>query len=261
MALRLSDGLRNHLMDIGSFKQAFSGGKLRIFSGAQPANANAAETGTLLVEIVAADGAWTAEVPSAGSVTLATGASGSVDDVTIGDIDVLGTPVTFLTSLAITAGLVVDQINKNPRNYLVKATLSGAKVILTSKPGMGDVLDAAVVDAAVTTLTTTDVNMGTEVNGVNAANGLQFEADPTTGALEKDAGQVWSGTAVATGTAGWFRFVGALADAGAADSVAAYNRLDGNIATSGANLNLSATAIVTSALQTINTFTTTEPAN
>ena len=51
MALKLSTGLRNKLLDTGSLKSIFAGGKIRILSGSAPADADAAETGTLIVEI------------------------------------------------------------------------------------------------------------------------------------------------------------------------------------------------------------------
>lgn len=55
MTIKLSTGLRNYMLDTGSFKAAFPGGangsRLRIFSGSPPADADAAETGTLLVNI------------------------------------------------------------------------------------------------------------------------------------------------------------------------------------------------------------------
>lgn len=261
MALRLSDGLRNFLMDGGGFKQAFSGSKLLIYSGSQPATANAALTGTLLAVITDASGTHTAEVPSAGSVELTGGASGNVSSITVSGIEVLGATITYATSLNNTAQLVANQINNNPKNYLVTASVSSAKVILTSKPGMGALLNGDAVVATSATITTTDVNMGTEVSGVDSVNGLLFEQDPATGILEKLATQTWSGLGVADGTAGYFRLQAAVADAGALDSSETYLRLDGNIATSGANLNMSSTAVVTSAVQTISTFTLTEPAS
>lgn len=261
MALRLSDGLRNFLMDGGSFKQAFSGGELLIYSGSQPATANAALTGTLLATITDASGAHTNEVRSAGSVQLSGGGSGSVDSITIAGIDVLGAVVSYDTSLNNTASLVAAQVNANPKNYLVDASVSTDTVTLTARPGVGTLYNGLAVVANTTTITTTDVNMGTAVAGVNWVNGLEFEQDPTTGILEKLATQTWTGAGVADGTAGYFRLVGAVADGGALDSAETYLRLDGNIATSGANLNMSSTAVVTSAVQTISTFTITEPAS
>ncbi len=51
MALKLSTGLRDKLMDTGSLKSIFAGGLIKIYSGAAPADADAAVTGTLLCTI------------------------------------------------------------------------------------------------------------------------------------------------------------------------------------------------------------------
>ncbi len=51
MALKLSTGLRSYLLDTGPLDAALNGGKIRILSGSPPADADAAETGTLIVEI------------------------------------------------------------------------------------------------------------------------------------------------------------------------------------------------------------------
>lgn len=56
MALKLSTGLRNSLLDSGSLKTAFNEGALDIYSGSQPSNADATETGTLLVRISVSSG-------------------------------------------------------------------------------------------------------------------------------------------------------------------------------------------------------------
>ena len=51
MALKSSTGLKNAVLATSSFKAALNGGKVRIFAGALPADADAAETGTLLCEV------------------------------------------------------------------------------------------------------------------------------------------------------------------------------------------------------------------
>ena len=51
MALKSSTGLKNAVLATSSFKAALDGGKVRIFAGALPADADAAETGTLLCEV------------------------------------------------------------------------------------------------------------------------------------------------------------------------------------------------------------------
>jgi len=51
MAIRLSTGLRNQLLDTGSLKTIFTNAKLEYFTGAQPASADDAATGTKLLTI------------------------------------------------------------------------------------------------------------------------------------------------------------------------------------------------------------------
>ena len=256
MALRLSTGLRNFLNQGGSFKQAFAGGKILLYTGSQPADADTAVSGTLLCTYTLASGAHTVAVNATGSLTLNTGASGSVDTFTVNSIEIMGSSTPFNTSLTQTAADIVTKCNKNPKNQLFRLTSSGAVITITAKPGLGTLPNGWVVAATYTTIAGTPANMA---SGVDHINGLLF-ADSTAGVLVKDPAQTWSGVAGNTGTAGWFRLVGAVSDAGGADSSAVYHRLDGNVATSGANLNLSSTSIVATATQTISTFTITEPA-
>jgi hypothetical protein len=71
-------------------------------------------------------------------------------------------------------------------------------------------------------------------NGVST--GLNWEAAALTGVLLKLASETWSGTVLATGTAGWFRLREA-GDAGTSSSTTAA-RVDGGIASSGAQMDL-----------------------
>lgn len=258
MALRLSTALRNFLLEGGAFEQAFTGGKLKIFSGSQPADADAAETGTLLVTISDNSGALTSEVQSTGSVELTGGGSGSVDTLTVNSIEIMGSSTAYNTSLAQTAADVAAKINANPKNKLFTASVSGAVITIKAKIGLGTLPNTWVVASTTTTITKTDTNMS---GGVDSANGLKFGVS-TDGVIVKDPDQTWSGAAVATATAGWFRLQGAIADAGASDATnKALFRLDGNVGTSGANLNMTSTGIVSAATQTITEFSVTEPAS
>lgn len=87
-------------------------------------------------------------------------------------------------------------------------------------------------------------------------NGLEF--DLGTGELTIASGETWSGTAVATGTAGWFRFYSTDYDTGA-DSLDAYIRFDGRVATSGAELNLNTVSLVEDGPVVISSFSFTIP--
>lgn len=254
MTLRLSTAMRDYINADGSFKDALHDGEIKIYSGAQPATADAAPTGTLLCTITAASAARTAEVQASGTVTLS-GSAGSVDAITVGGIDVLGASVAFDTDLTTTAAKVAAQINRfrSVPNY--KATSAGAVVTLIAPRGLGANANSKTVTGTLTTLTASYANTS---GGVTAVNGLHFDVS-TAGVLAKDASQVWSGVAGATGTAGWFRFTGSVADSGAIDSSAAQVRLDGAISTSGAQLNMSATSITSGATQTISSFPVTLP--
>jgi len=89
------------------------------------------------------------------------------------------------------------------------------------------------------------------------AIGVSFDA-PVAGVISKAAAQTWSGTAIAEGTAGWFRLHEAIDNPALLSTV--NSRIDGNIATSGANMNMSNTFIASAAVQTISTFAITFPA-
>jgi len=258
MSLQFSDALANFLLNFGSLAEALNDGKIEIYTGGQPANANAAKTGTLIAVITDASGAWTAETPSAGSATLA-GASGSVDGMTVNGVQILDHSVPFNTTLTQTAADVAEAINLNPANKQFIATSSGAKVIITAKPGYGTVPNTWALVTSLTTMTSTDVNMGSEVAGVASANGLKL-GDVVNQVLGKHPTQVWSGLGInGGGVAGWFRFYAAKADAGGLDSSQVYMRLDGNIATSGAVMNMTNTTIANGAVQTINSVALTQP--
>lgn len=82
--------------------------------------------------------------------------------------------------------------------------------------------------------------------------------DAASGVLSKDSAETWSGTCVATGTAGWARIV--TTGDGAASSTTD-ERIDMSVGTSGAQINMSSTAFATGATQTLTSFTLTMPAS
>jgi hypothetical protein len=260
MALRFSKGFRNFINEAGSLKEALNGGKLLIYSGAQPTDADSAITGTLLVAITLASGAHTPEVLAQGKTTLTGGGAGSVNTFTVNGIEIMGSATNFNTSLTQTATDIATKINNNPKNLLFTAAGSGTDVIITAKPGLGTLANGWVLATTTTTITKTDVNVGTTTAGVNSANGLTF-GDSAAGTIVKNPTETWSGIASNSGTAGWFRFQASVTDAGAADASEVFIRVDGNVASSGANLNMSNTAITALAVQTLNTFSLTYPAS
>lgn len=60
MTIRFSSGLRNGMLNATGLKEALANGVLDLFSGAQPADADSAEQGTLLCRITVGSGAWNA---------------------------------------------------------------------------------------------------------------------------------------------------------------------------------------------------------
>jgi hypothetical protein len=256
MTMRLSTGLRNLLANGASYAGALENGRIEIYTGAQPTSADAAVTGTLLCTITNNSGALTAEVASAGTVTLA-GSAGSVNTITVNGINILGpNAVPFDGTLAQTALDVAAAINNSRVWPGYSASAAGAVVTISGKQGAGAAPNGYVVSGTLTTLTATYANMA---GGVAPVNGLQFAA-ASAGAVGKLTAQVWSGLNAATGTAGWFRQYGPFADTGALDSTALYARVDGAVATSGGEMNLNSTAFTSGATTTVATGTLTVPA-
>ena len=268
MSLSFSPALQNFIAAQGSWKNFFDNGHILIYSGTKPATADLAVTGTLLATITVSAGTKTNEVRGTGVLTISGTTSGTVDTCTLMGIDILGGAVTHTGDNNTMATAVALKINRNPANNLCVASTTGASgvITLTALPGFGTTMNSGALTFTSTTTTTavtsTTFGSGTggSVVGVAAANGLRMDYDAAAGVFNKDATQTWSGTAVATGTAGWFRYCGSVVDAGSLDSSAVFMRMDGSIATSGADMNMSSTAVTSGALQTLSSFEITVPA-
>lgn len=254
MTLRLSTALRNAVITSLGFNGAMNKGYIGIYTGSQPASADAAATGTLLGKVTASAGALTQETPSSQTLTIA-GASGSVNTVTVGTLNIIPDgAVAFRTDASTTASDLCDAIN---RNGYMRATVVGAVVTVASRPGAGTTHNGLALAATVTTLTAT--SGGNMAGGVASVNGLILSA-PASGVISKLSTQNWQMTGIAAGTAGWARYYGAQTDDGSATSTTLC-RLDGSVATSGADFNLSNISIVIGTPATIDTFTWTQPAS
>lgn len=258
MTIRLSTGARNGIANGLGVQGMFNKGYIKIFSGSQPASADAAETGTNLGIVSISSGSLTKETRATGSITLTGGASGSVNTVTVGGLNIIPDgAVNYNTSLSQTASDLCDAIN---RNGMMEATVSGAVVTLKGRPGTG--VTTAAVSSTLTTVTASYVNMGSGVAGVAPVNGLVL-GPAASGVIAKPNAAVWSFAGInGTATAGWFRFYSSdTADSGGLLSGAPwYPRIDGSIAVSGADLNLSNISIATASANTIDAFSITMPA-
>ena len=257
MTVRLSTGFRNLLAQGMGFGAILNRGTIGIYTGSQPATADAAATGTLLGTVSASSGAVTKETRATGSITLTGGSSGSVNTVTVGGLNIIPDgAVSFNTSLAQTASDLCDAIN---RNGIMMASVSSATVTIMGRYGTG--VTTAAVSSTLTTITASYVNMGSGIAGVAPVNGLILGV-PAAGVIAKPSNQVWSFNGIATGTAGWFRFYSSdNNDSGAVISTPLFPRLDGSVGVSGADLNLSSISIVPLMPVTIDTFQWTQPAS
>ena len=90
----------------------------------------------------------------------------------------------------------------------------------------------------------------------SATNGLTFAA-AADGAVNKSG--TWSMNGTAAGTAGWFRLKGNALDDNLSSTT--LPRLDGSVAVSGADMNLSNISITIGAPTTVDSFTWTQPAS
>lgn len=252
MAQRKSTGLVDFIAGSGSARQAMSNGRIFIYSGTQPATADDAITGTLLVTLTKGSGTFTAETLPVWQFTCA-GSSGSVDSVKVGTVECLSSAVTFTSDLTTTAAAIAANITANFSIPDFTATSSGAVVSVVGPFGCGATLNDMDIATTATTMTATVANSGNPTTaGVTAVNGCNWQFPASVGALSKET-TAWSGVAVATGTAGWFRYKADSADTDGSST--AFKRMDGAIATSGAELNLSSTSITSGATISVSTAT------
>ena len=89
---------------------------------------------------------------------------------------------------------------------------------------------------------------GTKLVRITAAAGAKMNLESavtSAGVIDKEGDETWAGTAVASGTAGYFRIV-TNSDDGTTTSTSVV-RIDGTVGTSGADLNLTSTTIASGA--------------
>lgn len=106
----------------------------------------------------------------------------------------------------------------------------------------------ATADAAVT---------GSLLVAIDNGGSATTFAEPSSNAIAIAGGETWSIAATATGTASYFRYVIKATDDGTLST--SQVRIQGIVGTSGADMIIGNTAIVSGATQTIDTFTLTAP--
>ena len=253
MTIRLSTGARNGLAAGLGFQGMFNRGYMEIWSGSQPANADAAATGTKLGVITVASGSLTKETRATATLTV-TGGSGTLASLTAGTLPLVPDPgsVVWATSNDATALLIAAAIN---RNGMAEASVSTNVVTVRPRPGTGAAWNTLAL--ATTGITCTGSNFA---SGVASVNGLAL-GSPAVGVISKSA-DVWSMVGIAAGTAGWFRFYGSdTADSGGLISGAPYYpRMDGSCGVGSGDAQLSSLTVAVGSPHTVDTFTFTVPA-
>lgn len=266
MAKKLSSGMVDYISQEGGITQALANGVIHFYSGTQPASANDASTGTLLCTFTKGGATpYTAETRATATVTIG-GSSGTLASLKIGGVELLPSAVAFVTDTTATASAVKDAINNNLTIPDYKATSSGAVVTIIAPKNSGNKLNGLAITSSVTLTLTASVNAGANSNfgdttgspagvvaGASATNGLNFIFPNSSAGVAVKEVTAWSGTAVASDSAGWFRFQGDSISPSGASTTAI--RFDGSIGTSGTDLIVSSTTITSGAVQTINSFT------
>ena len=249
MAIRKSTGLRNALAARMSLKRSVMNGILEIRTGGQPASADDAPTGTKLVTISLASGAVTSEVLPTATLTFSSGTGSDITSIIIDGKELLSGTVSWDTDLDTTMAAVVVDINSHISFPDYTASYNSGTDVLTISglPGSGATSNGDVLNHTVSggNLVLTEANMA---SGVDSINGLPY-GDTSAGILQKAAALVWSGLAVATGTAGWFRIKGSVTDADGSSTTDI--RLDGTIGVTGADFNMGSTTITSGATTTL----------
>ena len=245
MSWKYSTGLVNALAGHKSIKEALHGFVVRIYSGSQPTNADTATNGTLLYELTYGGGAFTGTASTAQVDKIVVGSSteGHTFNVSVD----AGTTYSYTalagSSTTIVATALAALINES---LIVSAVSSGADIIVRARfAGIAFTL-ADETSTGTITLSTLVANART--------NGLHW-GSVADGVLSKEAGN-WQDTAIADGTAAWFR-VCRYGDAGGASTTEV--RADGNCSTTSGDMILRTLTVETADPLTLDTFDITIP--
>jgi hypothetical protein len=257
MTIRFSTGARNGLAGSLGLQGMFNRFYMNIYSGAQPASADAAATGTLLGTVTLSSGALTKETRATGTITITGATGGTINNITVGGLNIIpdGAITVSGDTTSTLATKLADAIN---RNGIMEAVANAAVVTIRGRPGTG--VTTAVVSGSLTTATASYANMGV-VAGVAPVNGLVFDV-PSLGVISKPASAIWSMSGAAIGTAGWFRMFGSdTADTGALLTAAPwYPRIDGTCGVGSGDAQLSSLSVSVGSPHTVDVCTFTFPA-
>lgn len=237
MALKLSTGLRNKMLAVvPAVHETMTAATIAAVTGTPDTFTDSGSgflaLGARVGDIIHVDGFTSANNNGLFTLSVVTAGTLSISETTVTD-EAVGDTVT----ISVLAGGSLKDVFRDG----ILRIYSG------SQPA-----DADTDKGAGVLLVEVTIASGAWVAGA-PTNGLRL-GTAASGAVSKDA-SVWSGIGLADGVASWFRFYANATDAGGASIT--LPRIDGAVGTSGAQLNMSSTTIVTSATTTIDTFTVT----
>lgn len=258
MALKISTKMRNDLLSGKELRKTFEDAVIQIYSGAAPSTADAVYSGTLLCTISkAAAVVHTADISIAQEALILVGSHASGETFTFIDD---GTNYTYTNTPDLDAIPIATAWAKiiNDTNPNVDAMSSGTATIYLRAKFKG-VAHTWSLAGTGTSNAGTGAHALTDTIANTTNDTIRFGA-AVDGVISK-ASETWSGVAVATGTAGYFRIQNST-DVGAEDSVnKLFPRIQGTVGVSGTEMTLSNTTITSGATQTIDTATITMPAS
>lgn len=264
MAQLYSTGLVNLMTGGLSVRAILDNCVLRVLSGAAPASADAAETGTLLCVVTIGSGAVAVtDVPTCDNwyFSITPGATAgqhikvaiSIDGVNVTYDHTVTGNATLEGSETKIAQVVAQALRRSPApidaiGVSGPSASTGWVAVCPSVRGLKMTMVNGAGDKAIYPV---QVLVGARPNT------LQF-GPPLAGLISKVATDTWTGVNLATGVAGYFRLC-LPDDSFALDSVYQYARVQGSIGTSGADMNLDSVQFVLGATTTISGFSIQEP--
>ncbi len=230
---RFSTGVVQSLAQHQTIKEQFNDGVLNIYSGAQPATADAAINGVLLCALTLSGTTHVPGTKSTRQVDYATIGSSTENQTFIITVD--GTAYTYIagagsSTVIVAKGLaaLVDE------SLVVSAVADGSNVVLRARFG-------GVAYTAVSSGTGTIGAITNLIANARAA-GIQF-GTATAGVLAQES-SAWQGTAGNDGTAAWFRICANPVDNTLVTTT--LKRIDGSISTTSGDMILRTLNILTS---------------
>ena len=225
-------------------KEVFSDFLIKVYDGTPPATADAAKSGNLLAQFTkgGATLTGTASTRQEAQVVVVRGSTGdtaiftfSTPSVVVTYAQVAGDSTDDLLVTSICAAINADTTaNKVVEAIAVVGAAVTEAIVLLRARYPGEPFVVVVTKTGTLAVTTTDITANARINT------LHFDNPNADGDLVNEAAYTWNATGLVAGTATYFRVVQPT-DTGVAVTITE-PRIQGNIATAGAEINLQPSA-------------------